>query len=273
MYFVLTQNIPAKPLDMRHKLLEKIPYSGTDLMSFKFSRSNEQNINNSLNYKAGQYANVDLGTTEDPEGPVRSFSLASSPTEEDGILFTTRIRNTPFKQKLANLDLGTAVKITYPMGEFVLHDDYSKPAVFLSGGIGVTPFRSMIKYATDKQLPLKIIMLDSNRNKENILYREEFDAWQNLNRNLKIVNTLALEQHPQGEKEEGEKSDKSNKWDGEIGRINKDMILRHLAPDDIVTAVFYICGPPAMLNAMENILTKEMSITKGRIRQEEFYGY
>lgn len=269
----MTQNVPAKPLDMKHNLLEKIPYSGTDLMSFKFSRSNEQNNNNSLNYKAGQYANVDLGTTEDPEGPVRSFSIASSPTEEDDILFTTRIRNTPFKQKLANLDIGTAVKITYPMGEFVLHDDYSKPAVFLSGGIGVTPFRSMIKYATDKQLPLKIIMLDSNRNKENILYREEFDAWQGLNRNLKIVNALALEQHSQEEKEGEEKSDKSNKWDGEIGRINKDMILRHLTKDDIITSVFYICGPPAMLNAMENILTKEMSITKGRIRQEEFYGY
>lgn len=71
----------------------------------------------------------------------------------------------------------------------------------------------------------------------------------------------------------GKKLEKSNKWDGEIGRINKNMILRHLTPDDLINAIFYICGPPAMLNAMENILSKEMSITKGRIRQEEFYGY
>lgn len=184
----MISHISTKPLDLELKLLEKISYSGTDAMSFKFSRTNEQNNNNtSVNYKAGQFANVNLDTTQDPEGPFRSFTLASSPTEEDWILITTRIRNTPFKQKFAKLELGTKVKITYPMGEFVLHDDYSKPAVFLSGGIGVTPFRSMIKYATDKQLPLKIIMLDSNRNKENILYKEEFDTWQDLNRNLKIV--------------------------------------------------------------------------------------
>jgi glycine betaine catabolism B len=69
-----------------------------------------------------------------------------------------------------------------------------------------------------------------------------------------------------------EKSDKS-KWDGETGRINKDMVLKYLNADDLVNAVFYICGPPGMLNAMKDLLTKEMNITKGRIREEEFYGY
>jgi ferredoxin-NADP reductase len=95
------------------------------------------------------------------------------------------------------------------MGEFVLHEDYSKAAVFLSGGIGITPFRSMIKYATDKQLPVKIIMLDANRNEENILYKQEFDSWQNLNKNLKIVYALELEQQQQQEGKEKEKFDKS----------------------------------------------------------------
>lgn len=222
-------------------------------------------MDNNLNYKAGQYAIVDLGTTEDPEGPIRSFTLASSPTEKDYLLISTRIRNTPFKQKLASLDRGSVVNFTCPMGEFVLHGDYSKPAVFLSGGIGITPFRSMIKYATDKQLPLKIIMLDSNRNEENILYKEEFDKWQSLNRNLKLVYALTLEQQE-------EKSDK-NKWDGETGRIDKDMVIKYLNDDDLVNAVFYVCGPPVMLSAMKNLLTTEMGITKGRIREEEFYGY
>jgi glycine betaine catabolism B len=149
----MDQNALSRPLQIETKLLARISHSRTDIMSFKFSRCDEQDKNNYLNYKAGQYAIVDLGTTEDPEGPIRSFTLASSPTEKDSILISTRIRNTPFKQKLASLDLGAVVKLTCPMGEFVLHEDYSKPAVFLSGGIGITPFRSMIKYATDKQLP------------------------------------------------------------------------------------------------------------------------
>ncbi len=80
-----------------------------------------------------------------------------------------------------------------PEGQFILHEDYSKSAIFLSGGIGVTPFRSMIKYATDKQLPLKIIMFDSNRNSNNILFKQEFDEWANINKNLKIIYTISEE--------------------------------------------------------------------------------
>ena len=87
-----------------------------------------------LNYKAGQFAVVDLGTKEDPKGPMRSFSMASSPTEKEFILVSTRIRDTPFKKRLANLDLGTLVKITAPLGKFILSEDYSRPVVLLSGG-------------------------------------------------------------------------------------------------------------------------------------------
>ncbi len=97
-------------------------------------------------YKAGQYAIVDLETKEDPEGPVRSFTIASSPTEGGFILISTRIRDIPFKKKLANLKPGTQVKIIVPAGDFVLPDNNnSTSVVFLSGGIGVTPFRSMIR--------------------------------------------------------------------------------------------------------------------------------
>jgi glycine betaine catabolism B len=87
-------------------------------------------------------------------------------------MFTTRIRDSPYKKRLYILEDGTKVNVRGPEGQFVLHDDYSKPAVFLSGGIGVTPFRSMIKYTTDKQLPLKIVMFDSNRDPTNILFKK-----------------------------------------------------------------------------------------------------
>jgi NAD(P)H-flavin reductase len=75
----------------------------------------------------------------------------------------------------------------------------------------------------------------------------------------------------QGEGQE-EEFDKS-KWNSKIGQINKDMILKYLSNDDVVNAVFYICGPPGMLEAIKNLLTTEMRITKDRIREEELYGY
>ena len=111
-------------------------------------------------------------------------------------MFSTRIRDSPFKKRLSTLEEGSRVKVRGPEGQFVLHEDYSKPAVFLSGGIGVTPFRSMIKYATDKQLPIKIVMFDSNRDETNILYKNEFDECLKTNKNLKIIYTITGEGQP-----------------------------------------------------------------------------
>jgi ferredoxin-NADP reductase len=163
-------------------------------MSFKLGRKDIQNENYYLDYKAGQYAAMDLETKEDEEGPVRPFTIASSPTEEGFILISTRIRETPFKKKLANMEIGTPIKITAPVGNFVLpEDDNSKRVVFLSGGIGVTPFRSMVKYATDNRMPIRIMMFDSNRNEENILYRTDFDQCVKANNNLKIIYTITGE--------------------------------------------------------------------------------
>src|SRR5918999_5181135 len=153
------------------KLLSKEKLQGTDIMTFRFSRGG-------IDYTAGQYAFFKLDDIDgDAKGSIRHFSIASSPTEQDFIQISTRIRDTQYKQKLASLEEGTEISAWGPRGEFVLHEDHSKPAVFLSGGIGVTPFRSMIKYATDKQLPIKIIMFDSNRNENNILYKKEFDEF------------------------------------------------------------------------------------------------
>ena len=91
------RNLSLKPMKLEVKLMKKISYEGTDIMSFQFSRDSDQNY---LQYTAGQYFLMDLGTSEDPEGPDRSFTLASSPTEKDHILISTRIRQIPFKQKL-----------------------------------------------------------------------------------------------------------------------------------------------------------------------------
>jgi ferredoxin-NADP reductase len=142
--------------------------------------------------------------------------------------------------------------------------------VFLSGGIGVTPFRSMIKYATDKQLPIKIVMFDSNRNQENTLFKKEFDEFVNINRNLKIVYTITEEEE---QKTQGTSSSIRQQWTGERGRIDKDMLINHLTDDEIKNSIFYTCGPPGMIKAMQDLIQNDLKIPKDRIKVEEFTGY
>jgi glycine betaine catabolism B len=178
-------------------------------------------------------------------------------------LISTRIRSSPYKKRLSSLEHGAKVKARGPEGKFVLHEDYSKSAIFLSGGIGVTPFRSMIKYATDKQLPLRIIMFNSNRNQENILFKKEFDECSNINKNVKIIYTIT---------DEAQNQSGTNNWQGEKGRIDKAMLARHLGDSEQKTAVFYICGPPAMIKAMQDLL-QDLQIASDRIMVEEFTGY
>ena len=134
------------------------------------------------------------GVKDDPKGPIRHFTIASSPTENFIMIKYQNKRYSVTKSGLASLEEGTVVKVRGPEGKFVLHDDYSKTAVFLSGGIGVTPFRSMVKNATDKRLPVKIALFDSNRNEQNILYKDEFDEWAIINQNLMIVYTITGEE-------------------------------------------------------------------------------
>jgi ferredoxin-NADP reductase/nitrite reductase/ring-hydroxylating ferredoxin subunit len=245
-------------------LLEKQKHNGTDVMSLKFSKHDTAKQKKELDYISGQYAFFDIGGVfNDPEGPLRHFTIASSPTE-NFIMISTRIRDTPYKKRLSSLEeKRTKVKVRRPMGKFILHEDHSKPAVFLSGGIGVTPFRSMIKYVTDKQLPIKIVMFDSNRDENNILYKNEFDEYLKINKNLKIIYAITGEggQPPLGH------------WEGEIGRIDKPMITKYVNEDDLNKSIFYICGPPAMLNAIQNILNEKLRIPKDRVKIEEFTGY
>ena len=270
---IKTDGKGKSPPQIELTLLERDKIEGTDVTSFKFSKPNAQGgveDKTPLNYTAGQFAFFDIGGIyDDPKGPIRHFTLSSSPTE-NFIMISTRIRDSPFKKRLSNLEEGSRVKVRGPEGQFVLHDDYSKPAVFLSGGIGVTPFRSMIKYATDKQLPLKITMFDSNRNRDTILFKKEFDDWASVNNNLKIIYTISAD-HDRHEQQQS--SSTANDWKGEYGRIDKAMIMKYLDINMLNNSIFYICGPPSMLKAMQSLLQDNLEIPKERIKVEEFVGY
>jgi ferredoxin-NADP reductase/nitrite reductase/ring-hydroxylating ferredoxin subunit len=267
----------SKPPQIELTLMEKDKVNGTDVVSFKFSKDNDDQINNkTLNYNAGQFAFFDIGQVyNDPKGPIRHFTISSSPTE-NFIMLTTRIRDSPYKKRLSTLEKGAKVSFRGPEGQFVLHQDYSKYTVFISGGIGVTPFRSMIKYATDMQLPLPIIMFDSNRDRNNILFKKEFDDWASINKNLKIIYTISEKEEEEEEQQQhNEQSPLStaNDWKGEYGRIDKAMILKYIDTNVLNNSIFYICGPPNMLKAMQTLLQEDLEIPKERIKVEEFTGY
>lgn len=105
-------------------------------------------------FKAGQYVDVTLlnPSEMDSQGAVRSFSIASAPYE-DGLVVATRMRESAFKRVFAALPPGSELKLEGPMGSFTLHQNPAKAAVFLAGGIGITPFRSIVRQAIREKLP------------------------------------------------------------------------------------------------------------------------
>src|SRR3989338_5302529 len=139
-----------------------------------------------FDYKPGQYVQMELETGD--EENIHPLSIASSPTE-DFLMFSTKISNSTFKQELFSLKVGDKLKIKGPMGVFVLNEN-AKNIVFLGGGIGITPFRNMIKYASDKRLPMKLTLLYSNKTPADIVYRNEWTLLEKQNKNLKVVNTI-----------------------------------------------------------------------------------
>ncbi|WP_148687526.1 FAD-dependent oxidoreductase [Candidatus Nitrosocosmicus hydrocola] len=219
-------------------------------------------------YIAGQYTYFKLDDVKgDPNDTTRHFTISSSPTE-NFIMFTTKIRESAYKQRLSTLEVGDKLRASKPEGEFVLPEDNTKSVIFLSGGIGVTPFRTMIKYVTDKQLPTKITMFDSNKNQQNIIFNKEFDNWAAFNENIKIIYTLSDE-----ESNENDDSGTKEEWNGEKGRIDKEMILKYVDKNTLDDVVFYVSGPPDMLKSMHSLLQKELEISPDRIKAEEFTGY
>ena len=210
-------------------------------------------------FKAGQFGDFTLinpGET-DAEGNIRGFSLASAPYEGD-LMFATRMRDTAFKRVLRAMDIGTEVSLDAPYGSFTLHNNSSIPAVFLTGGIGVTPVRSIVLQAAHDSLSHKIFLFDSNRKPEDSAFLNELRETQQINPNYIFIGTMT----------EMEKS--TRQWDGENGYINKTMLEKHVG--DLTLPIYYVAGPASMVTAMRKTLN-EAGVDDDNIRTEEFSGY
>lgn len=193
----------------------------------------------------------------DSKGDARTFTIASAPHEAE-LMIATRMRDTAFKRVLKTAPLGAAVTIDGPNGEMVLHDDPARPAVFLAGGIGITPFLAMARHAAHERLPHRLYLFYSNRRPEDAAFLAELRKMEQLNPSCRLIATMA----------EPEKS--AQPWSGETGFIRREMLERHLA--GATNPVYYFAGPPPMTMAMQQML-EDSGISEQAMRYEEFYGY
>jgi ferredoxin-NADP reductase len=165
----------------------------------------------------------------DAEGNVRTFSIASAPFE-DQLRFATRMRDTAFKRSLKKMPLGTVVNMDSAMGSFTLHKNSAKPAVFLAGGIGITPFSSIVRQADHDHAPHKLYLFYSNRRPEDAPFVEVLQNLEKTNPNFRFIPTMT--DMPRSEET----------WNGETGRINPEMLSKYL--NDLRGPIYYIAGPP-----------------------------
>lgn len=214
-------------------------------------------------FRAGQHIRMTLinPPETDSEGDSRFFSLASTPQEKD-LLIAMRMRDTAFKRVLKNLQIGGKVKIQMrldnPHGSFTLHEDASKPAVFIIGGIGIVPAYSMIKDATERKLSHKIFLFYSNRRSEDTPFLEELQSLAKRNSNFKLIATMT----------EMDKSARS--WKGETGKIDLSMIKKYV--DDLESPIYYISGLSDMVSAMKKMII-DTGVNEDNIHAEEFTGF
>jgi glycine betaine catabolism B len=236
-------------MSFKSTLLEKIARSG-DTTSYRFSRPA------GYSFKAGQWFTI---TIDSPEGPLdHHFSHADSPTE-DHIELTTRLTGSVFKNSLDALPVGAEVDIQGAYGAFLF--GYDKPRIaFLTGGIGVTPVRSMLRYLADtmgagRVAGQELVVFYGSMTEDGIVYKDEFDAFEKAIAGLRLVHVI---------------TNPTPSWKGYGGFITAGIIRAELA--DPSTWTYYVVGPPPMITAMDKVLT-QLEIPQGQIVVESFAGY
>jgi ferredoxin-NADP reductase len=210
-----------------------------------------------VDFEPGQYFFVTLPERghEDERGLRRHISVVTSPNERGVLGLCTRLRDTAFKRTLAELPIGADVEVEEPKGDFVLPKETDRPFVFIAGGIGITVFRSMLRYIAEEGLPHRVTLVYSNRDQDSTAFLDELSALERDLPSLRLVVTMT--QDPA--------------WEGETRRIDAALLRDHL-DGDIRSFIYLVAGPPAMVEAMEETL-REAAVPEEQIRPQRFSGY
>lgn len=204
-------------------------------------------------FKAGQAIVLERLDPQASDGQKRrTFSLVSAPFEP-ALVIATRMRDTEFKRTLTTLP---AMKLLGPIGQLTV--EAGRPAVFIAGGIGITPFMSMLRQAAAERSPQPLVLLYSNRRPEDAAFLGELQELERKNGNFRLVATMT------------EMSKSAHKWTGQTGFVDAGLIRRATA--GLEAPIYYVVGPPAMVLAMQDTL-RGAGVGDEDIRSEEFYGY
>ncbi|HSX09323.1 MAG TPA: FAD-dependent oxidoreductase [Candidatus Saccharimonadales bacterium] len=234
------------------KLTKKILVA-KDTYSFYFKRPKE------FNFISGQYNRWTLPiNATDGRGSSRFFTISSPPSEKESLVVTTKIIQSDFKNALLNLEVGQEIKIFGPMGQFIIDETHQTDHVFIAGGIGITPFYSMLMDASTKKSNKKLTLLASFSTTDEIIFLNELEKASTLYDQINVVYTITQPQKSQ------------TPWDGQTGRISEELIKKYV--NDIPTSIFYIVGPPSMVEEIQTLL-KKMNVPNKNIKTEQFTGY
>jgi ferredoxin-NADP reductase len=210
-----------------------------------------------VDFQAGQYFFVTLPDVghQDERGLRRHISVVTSPNERGVLGLCTRLRDTAFKRTLADLPVGTDVEVEEPKGDFALPRETDRPYVFIAGGIGITVFRSMLRYIAEEGLPHRVTVVYSNRDRASTAFLDELTALERDNANVRLVVTMTDDPG----------------WEGETRRIDDDL-LRDYLDDELDAFTYLVAGPPAMVEGMETML-RDAGIPEEHVRPQRFSGY
>lgn len=216
--------------------------------------------NRSISFKPGQYLEWTLDHKHpDSRGNRRYFTIASSPTENNillGVKFNAK-RSSSFKTSLAELEEGQTIVAGQLSGDFVLPKDSKKKLCFIAGGIGITPFRSMIAYMVDKNEQRDVVLIYSCKRFDDLAYTNLIHH-AHTNFGLKTVSTLTDLDHLPPD------------WAGYKGFISVELLLQEVP--DYLERTFYISGPPSLVSATESILY-EIGVKNKNIKTDYFPGF
>jgi ferredoxin-NADP reductase len=207
-------------------------------------------------YRPGHYFWVELPDRghQDEKGLRRHITIVTSPTEQGVVGLATRLRDTAFKRTLAELEPGDEVEVEEPKGSFLLPEDTSQPYVFVAGGIGITVFRSMLRYIADTGAPYDVTLLYSNRDPASAAFLDELGELEAQIPGLRVIVTMTDD----------------DAWEGEHRRIDEGFVRDHVG--DLSRPTFFVAGPPAMVEGVSEMLAAA-GVAEERLHAARFAGY
>ena len=236
---------------MRAQIKEKREVAkGTLLVTFDL-------LGEEVDFAPGQYFFVTLPDVghQDDKGLRRHITVVTSPNEKGVLGFATRMRDSAFKRSLGELRVGAEVEVEPPKGSFALPEDPLRPLVFVAGGIGITVFRSMLRYIQEEGLPYRVTLVYSNRDRESTAFLDELRELEQEVPNLRLV--LTMTQDPG--------------WEGETRKIDSQFFVDYLG-EDLNEYTFLVAGPPAMTEGMQEALAGA-GVKEENVIAERYSGY